>query len=88
MHFRKITFLNCVHSTSFFFNRTVLEVVYAFSLQDAIEKAYLKKVRINSYSNTRTNEFIEVVIADFLQQTTNKRYEGMLPKILSVRSFD
>ncbi len=57
------------------------EVVYAFSLQEAIEKAYLKKVRINGYSNTRTDEFIEVVISDFLKNTANKRYEGMLPKI-------
>jgi len=56
------------------------EVVYAFSLQDAIEKAYLKKVRINAYSNTRTNEFVELAIANFLEQTNNQRHEGMLPK--------
>lgn len=57
------------------------EVVYAFSLQDAIEKAYLKKIRINGYSNTRTNEFVEVAIANFLEQTGNQRHEGMLPKL-------
>lgn len=57
------------------------EVVYAYGLKEAIDKAFLKKVRINGYSNTRTGEFVEVAIADFLQHNSNHRYEGMLPKM-------
>ncbi|QFZ91272.2 TnsA endonuclease N-terminal domain-containing protein [Synechococcus elongatus] len=57
------------------------EVVYAFGLKEAIDKAFLKKVRINGYSNTRTGEFVEVAIANFLQHNSNQRHEGMLPKL-------
>lgn len=58
------------------------EVVYAFGLQEAINKQYLKKVEINSYSNTRTTEFIRLVIDDFVQQGFfQRRHEGMLPKL-------
>lgn len=57
------------------------EVVYAYGLKEAIDKGFLKKVRINGYTNTRTNEFIEVAIADFLKHNYNQRHEGMLPKI-------
>jgi type III restriction enzyme len=57
------------------------EVVYAYGLKEAIDKAFLKKVRINGYSNTRTGEFVEVAIADFLQHNSNQRYEGMVPKM-------
>lgn len=62
-------------------NQVLPEVVYAFSLQEAIHKAYLKKVRINAYSNTRNDEFVKAVIDSFLTQTQNQRHEGMLPKI-------
>jgi hypothetical protein len=62
-------------------NQILPEVVYAFSLQDAIDKAYLKKVRINAYSNTKNEEFIKVAIASFLDSVKDNRYEGMLPKI-------
>ncbi|MGL6284857.1 MAG: hypothetical protein ACRC2J_20810, partial [Microcoleaceae cyanobacterium] len=57
------------------------EVVYAFSLKDAINKAYLKKVKIYAYSNTRSEEFVQVAIASFLEMTQGQRHEGMLPKI-------
>lgn len=62
--------------------KTVLpEVVYAFGLQEAIQKAFLKKVQVNGYSNPRTGEFVEIVIDDFVSQFQGKRYEGMLPKL-------
>ncbi len=57
------------------------EVVYAFSLQDAIDKKYLKKIRINTYNNTRNHEFVDIAIANFLKQTNNQRHEEMLPKL-------
>jgi len=58
------------------------EVVYAFGLKDAIDKGFLKKVRINGYSNTRTSEFVEQAIANFLQhKDPTQRHEEMLPKL-------
>jgi hypothetical protein len=62
--------------------RTVLpEVVYAFGLQEAIQKAFLKKVTVNGYSNPKTGEFVEIVVDDFLDKVQGQRYEGMLPKL-------
>lgn len=62
--------------------KTVLpEVVYAFGLQEAIQKAYLKKVKISGYTNPKNTEFVEIVIDDFLTKFQSQRYEGMLPKI-------
>lgn len=60
-------------------NQILPEVVYAFSLKDAISKGYLKKIVTHSYSNTRNDEFVNEAIASFL--TNNQRHEGMLPKI-------
>ena len=57
------------------------EVVYAYGLQEAIAKGFLKKVKINGYTNTKTTEFIDVAIADFLKNNANQRHEGMLPKM-------
>jgi superfamily II DNA or RNA helicase len=57
------------------------EVVYAFSLKESIDKGFLKKVRINGYTNTRTNEFVGIAITDFLKHNFNQRHEGMLPKM-------
>jgi len=57
------------------------EVVYAYGLKEAIDKGYLKKVKINGYTNTRTGEFVEMAIANFLEKTGQHRYEGMLPKM-------
>ena len=62
--------------------KTVLpEVVYAFGLQEAIQKAYLKKVTVNGYTNPKTSEFVELVIEDFLSKLQGQRFEGMLPKL-------
>lgn len=58
------------------------EVVYAFGLQDAINKEYLKKVNIHGYTNTKTVDFVNQVIKDFWAENGGKvRHEGMLPKI-------
>lgn len=62
-------------------NQVLPEVVYAFSLKDAINQGYLKKVTTHSYSNTRNDEFINEAISSFLTATNNQRHEGMLPKI-------
>jgi len=63
-------------------NEVLPEVVYAFGLQDAINKEYLKKVNIHGYSNTKTNDFVNQVIKDFWADNNDEvRHEKMLPKI-------
>jgi len=57
------------------------EVVYAYGLKEAIDKKYLKKVILNGYSNTKSSEFLEIAISDFLEQVKDKRPEGKLPKM-------
>ncbi len=57
------------------------EVVYAYGLKEAIEKAYLKKVVLHGYGNTRTDEFVDIAIEAFLKESGALRPEGMLPKM-------
>ncbi|MBV9086349.1 MAG: hypothetical protein JOY79_02590, partial [Acidobacteriaceae bacterium] len=63
-------------------NRILPEVVYAFGLSDAIQKQYLKQVRVHGYENTRTAEFVELAIEDFCEHNRlEDRHEGMLSKM-------
>lgn len=65
-----------------YIGRDVLpEVVYAYGLKDAIEKGFLKKVSIFSYSNSRTGEFVDIAINKFLTESGHLRPEGLLPKL-------
>jgi hypothetical protein len=57
------------------------EVVYAYGLKEAIEKAYLKKVVLHGYRNTRTDEFVDIAIEAFLKESGALRPEGLLPKL-------
>jgi type III restriction enzyme len=57
------------------------EVVYAYGLKEAIEKAYLKKVVLHGYGNTRTDEFVDIAIETFLKESGSLRPEGLLPKL-------
>lgn len=57
------------------------EVVYAYGLNEAIRRGYLKQVVINSYSNTKTQEFVQVAVDDFLERTAGLEPEGMRPKL-------
>lgn len=57
------------------------EVVYAYGLKEAIEKAYLKKVVLHGYGNTRTDEFVDIAIEAFLKESGALRPEGLLPKL-------
>jgi len=57
------------------------EVVYAYGLKEAIDKNYLKKVVLNGYSNTKSSEFLDIAISDFLEKVKGKRPEGKLPKM-------
>jgi type III restriction enzyme len=63
-------------------NRILPEVVYAFGLSEAIQKLYLKQVRIHGYENARTSEFTEIAIEDFLSHNNlEDRHEGLRPKM-------
>lgn len=44
------------------------EVVYAYGLRKAIDKNYLKQVKLNGYSHTRQEEFLEIAIGQFLTE--------------------
>ena len=56
------------------------EVVYAYGLKEAIDKGFLKKVVLHGYRNTRTDEFVDVAVEKFLNETGDLKPEGMLPK--------
>ena len=57
------------------------EVVYAYGLKEAIDKGYLKKVTLHGYANTRTDEFVDIAIENFLKESGDLRPEGLLPKL-------
>jgi len=62
-------------------NQVLPEVVYAYSLYEAIQKNFLKKVTIHDYKNTKNLAFVRSVLTDFWKNHKGKRYENMLPKI-------
>ncbi|MFM5070299.1 TnsA endonuclease N-terminal domain-containing protein [Aeromonas veronii] len=65
-----------------YIGREVLpEVVYAYGLKDAIEKGFLKKVTLHGYSNSRTDEFVDIAIGKFIKESGHLRPEGLLPKL-------
>ncbi len=57
------------------------EVVYAYGLREAIEKRFLKKVFIHDYTSTKTQEFVRLVIDEFVKSTKGVRPEGLRPKL-------
>ena len=57
------------------------EVVYGYGLKEAIDKAFLKKVRLHSYTNPKSEEFVKLVIENFWKNHGEQRHEGMLPKL-------
>ncbi|QSP93797.1 DEAD/DEAH box helicase family protein [Marinobacter salinisoli] len=57
------------------------EVVYTYGLKDAIDKGFLKNVMLHGYANTRTDEFVDIAIEKFLEETGEIRPEGLLPKL-------
>jgi len=57
------------------------EVVYSYGLKAAIDKAFLKKVTLHSYTNPRSSEFVRLVVKHFYENHQEHRHEGMLPKL-------
>ncbi len=62
-------------------NELMSEVVYAFSLKDAIGKRYLKTAKVTRVDNARSLTFIKNAITSFVEEHGDRRYEGMLPKM-------
>ena len=63
-------------------NEVLPEVVYSYSLKDAIDNAYLKDMRLHKFANTRDKEFVRAVVDDFLGKFDGRTLEGMLPKLV------
>lgn len=58
------------------------EVVYSYGLKKAINNCYLKKVKLHSYTNPVSKEFIDIVVDDFWGKLGGDiRFDGMLPKL-------
>ena len=62
-------------------NKLLPDVVYSYGLKAAIDNRYLKRADVHGYENTKTNEFVKIVVADFWKKYGRRRVEGMLPKI-------
>ena len=64
-------------------NRLLPEVVYAYSLRNAIDNKYLKKVNIKAFENIKdqTMAFVRLAIDEFWNKNEGKRYENILPKL-------
>uniref|UniRef100_UPI0013EBA96D DEAD/DEAH box helicase family protein n=1 Tax=Desulfovibrio sp. ZJ369 TaxID=2709793 RepID=UPI0013EBA96D len=63
-------------------NELLPEVVYSYSLKDAINNGYLKTLRLHKFANTRDREFVRAVVDDFLERFDGRALEGMLPKLV------
>jgi len=62
-------------------NQLMPEVVYAYSLKDAISGQYLKTAKVTQVKNAKSLEFIRNAIRTFIAEHGDLRYEGMLPKM-------
>lgn len=62
-------------------NRILPEVVYAYSLKDAISHGYLKQVEVQAYENVKNTEFLKETLENFFNYYADNLYEGLKPKI-------
>lgn len=62
-------------------NELLPEVVYAFSLKDAIKREYLKTAKVEQVTNAKSLEFIRNAVRSFVAEHGGRRYEGMVPKM-------
>jgi len=77
----KVVACNNYTGTPYVGKEVLPEVVYAYGLQEAINKEFLKKVSIHGYSTSKDKEFVSVSIDHFLKATKDIKPEGMLPKL-------
>jgi len=62
-------------------NKVLPEVVYSYGLKEAIDNRFLKKVKIEGYSNVKNEEFLRKILEDFFKYYGDNLYEGLKPKI-------
>ena len=62
-------------------NELMPEVVYAFSLKEAISKRYLKTAKVEQVRNAKSLVFVRNAMRNFVEEHGDRRYEGMLPKM-------
>jgi hypothetical protein len=67
--------------TPYIGNTVLPEVVYAYGLKEAIDNKYLKLVKLHDYTSTKSSEFIDLAITDFIEKTQGLRPENTLPKL-------
>ena len=63
-------------------NEVLPEVVYSYSLKEAIDNGYLKTLLLHKFANTRDKEFVRAVVDDFLGKFDGRTLEGMRPKLV------
>lgn len=80
---RKSPLAGCINltGTPYVEGKMLPEVVFFYSVKQAIEDGHLKQVRFIDYANTKTEEFVRDVVDRFWRQYGEKRREGLLPKI-------
>jgi DNA or RNA helicases of superfamily II len=67
--------------TPYIENELMPEVVYAFSLKQAIDAQYLKTASVTKVENAKSLTFIRNALKSFVAEHGDRRYEGMLPKM-------
>ncbi len=63
-------------------NEVLPEVVYSYSLKEAIDNGYLKTLLLHKFANTRDKEFVRAVVDDFLGKFDGRTLEGMRPNLV------
>lgn len=79
----KTTVIGCYNftGTPYVKNKLIPEVIYAYSLSNAIEKKFLKNPIVKGYDKVEEEDFVREVISDFWLKYSECRFEDMLPKI-------
>lgn len=62
-------------------NRVLPDVLYAYGLKESINMGYLKRARILSYENVKSEAFLRSVITEFWGTYGETKVEGLLPKL-------
>lgn len=57
------------------------EVVYAYGLKEAIQRKFLKDVVVNAYDKVKNEEFVQLVVDNFVANTKGLRPENLVPKL-------
>lgn len=80
---RKSPLTGCINltGTPYVNGKMLPEVVFFYSIKQAIDDGHLKQVKFIDYANTKTEEFIRDVVDRFWHQYGEERREGLLPKI-------